>query len=140
MKTAQHYAKILDRVKNFDIDSIAEKDIIDIICDFGLSHDDRNLYGAYEEHMNSPHDLGLWQKPDQLAPLIKYLVGEKRTIKSFLEVGTYKASTFLILREFLLLKNNNLFSMTIDPSRQISEQFISFFNINYKQSNIHNMI
>ena len=139
MKTVQDYAKILDKVKNFDTDSITELDIIDTICDFGLSYDDRNLYGTYEGHMNNPRDLGLWQKPDQLASLIKYLLDKNHTIDSFLEVGTYKASTFLILREFLLLKNNNLFSMTIDPSKQVSEEFISFFNINYKQSSIHDL-
>ena len=139
MKTIQDYANILDRVKDYNIDSITEKNIIDTICDFGLSYDNRNLYGAYEGHMNNPHDLGLWQKPDQLAPLIKFLLNENRTIGSLLEVGTYKASTFLILREFLSLKNNNLLSMTIDPNKQISEEFINFFNINYKQSSIHDL-
>ena len=139
MKTMQDYAKILDKVKNFDTDSITELDIIDIICDFGLSYDNRNLYGIYEGHMNNPHDLGLWQKPDQLAPLIKFLLNENHTIDSFLEVGTYKASTFLILREFLLLKNNNLLSMTIDTSKQVSDEFIKFFNINYRQSSINNL-
>ena len=139
MKTVEDYNKQLGRIKGSKIAQIAEQDIIDIICGFGLSYDDRNLYGEYGACMNNPHDLGLWQKPDQLAPLIKFLLNENHTIDSFLEVGTYKASTFLILREFLSLKNNNLFSMTIDPNKQVSEEFISFFNINYKQSSIHDL-
>jgi len=47
MKTVQDYAKILDRVKNFDTDSITELDIIDIICDL----DCPTITGIFMEHM-----------------------------------------------------------------------------------------
>lgn len=137
MKEIKSYEDQLNKIKNYKIDSICENDILDIICGFGLAYDDRQLYGGYDGCMNSPGEIGLWQRPDQLSPLIKHLLGEEYKIDSFLEVGTYKASTFLILREFLLLKNKDMFSLTLDPNQVITNEFISHFNINYKKSNIH---
>ena len=138
MKTINDYQIILDNIKKLDVDSVSEIDIVNIICDFGLTFDDRSLYGAYQDCMNKPEELGLWQKPDQLAPLIKYLL-DNCLIDSFLEVGTYKASTFLVIREFLYLKNKNLQSITIDPHKLITDEFINHFNINYHKTNIMNL-
>jgi len=135
MKTINDYQIILDNIKKLDLYSVSEIDIENIICHFGLTFDNRALYGAYQHCMNKPEELGLWQKPDQLAPLIKYLLNHC-SINSFLEVGTYKASTFLILREFLLLKNKNLQSLTIDPYRLISDEFVNNFSINYQMADI----
>jgi hypothetical protein len=135
MKEISDYEAILNKIKNYDFNSISETDIFKIICDFGLSFDNRGVYGKYELYMNKPGELGMWQRPDQLAPLIKYLLKECE-ISSFLEVGTYKASTFLILREFLYLKNKNLKSLTIDPVQSISNDFIKSFNINYQTAQI----
>lgn len=138
MKTINDYQRILDDIKKLDDNSVSEIDIVNIICHFGLTFDNRALYGAYHSCMNKREELGLWQKPDQLAPLIKYLLSHC-SINSFLEVGTYKASTFLILREFLLLKNKNLKSLTIDPHRLISDEFVNNFSINYKMVDINSI-
>lgn len=138
MKTINDYQIILDNIKKLDVDSLSEIDIENIICHFGLTFDNRSLYGAYHGCMNKPEELGLWQKPDQLAPLIKYLLNHC-SINSFLEVGTYKASTFLILREFLYLKNKNLQSLTIDPHKLISDGFVNNFNINYQMADINSI-
>jgi hypothetical protein len=135
MKTINDYQIALGNIKKLDIDSISEIDIENAICGFGLTFDNRELYGVYQNCMNKPEELGLWQKPDQLAPLIKYLLANC-LINSFLEVGTYKASTFLVLREFLYLKNKNLRSLTIDPHKLISDEFVNNFSINYQMADI----
>lgn len=138
MKTINDYQGILDKVKKLDADSVSEIDIINIICDFGLKFDNRRIYAKYEPYMNKDEEVGLWQRPDELAPLIKHLLRECN-IDSFLEVGTFKASTFLIIREFLRLKNKNLKSLTIDPNRFVLDDFINHFNINYRMTDINSI-
>lgn len=138
MKTINDYEHVLNSIKNLDIKTLQKEHIINSICNFGLTYDSRDLYGEYQNCMNEPEELGLWQRPEQLSSLIKHLL-DHCDINSFLEVGTYKSSTFLILREFLSLKNKNLKATTIDPRKSVSDEILSHFEINYKQIGIDNI-
>lgn len=126
------YKQALQNISNIKLD---KQSIINCICSFGLNHDTRPIYGSYVKYMNSANDLGLWQKPEELSECILYLLNNLN-INSFLEIGTYKASTFLILREFLLSKNCNLISKTIDPKCYCNKKILDEFNINYEQADI----
>jgi len=135
MKTVYSYENVLNLIKSLKFETIANSDIIDLICSFGLNFDSRDIYGEYKNCMNKPEELGLWQRPKQLSSLIKHLL-DHCDINSFLEVGTFKSSTFLILREFLSLKNKNLKAVTIDPGKFVSDEILNHFKINYKQIGI----
>jgi len=136
MKDIHYYERVLASIRNLNVENITQQQIINSICDFGLTYDSRSLYSEYDKCMNNVDELGLWQRPEQLSLVIKYLI-DNCNIRSFLEIGTNKASTFLILREYLLLKNQNLKSLTIDPFQLISNEIIKFFKINYEKNNIN---
>lgn len=121
MKDIYYYKNLLTKISNIELNNLNKNIVTKYICDFGLVNDGRPLYGEYTCYMNSPNDeLSLWQRPNQLTDVIQYLLN--LNINSFLEVGTYKAATFLIFREFLKLKNKNLMSLTIDPNQFVNDE------------------
>jgi hypothetical protein len=130
------YKEVLYKISKLNL--FDKQSIIDCICEFGLAYDRRPLYDNYFSCMNLPNELGLWQRPEQLSECILYLLNHC-DINSFLEIGTYKASTFLVLREFLLSKNPNLFSKTIDPVCLLDTKMLNEFNINYQQTDVSNI-
>lgn len=132
MKTLKDFQLVLEEISQINIETLTEEQVRDLICKFGLRYENREIYGKYKIYMNEEEEVGLWQRPEQLAQLIYFLL-KKCDIKSFLEIGTYKASTFLVIREFLKKKNKDLVSLTIDPNKWVSDDFINFFKINYKQ-------
>lgn len=130
---------ILEEINTIDINYITESKIIDIICRFGLFYDKTPIYGVYTKCMNKPSDLmGLWQKPKELAMCILYLINNCE-INSFLEIGTFKASTFLILKHFLTKKNTDLISKTIDVYQHIDKSIFEFFDINFELTSIEHI-
>jgi hypothetical protein len=134
MKTKETYRDALHKIKSYKIEEVSQKLIIDSICEFGLVFDNRDIYGDYKKYMNSNGELGLWQRPIQLSECILYLLKNCSKINSFLEIGTHKALTFLIFREFLFLQNPDLESLTIDPIKFVSDDFLKFFSINYQNT------
>lgn len=134
MKDINFYKNVLNKISNFDLNKLTTDDVIKIICEFGLVRDSKPLYREYTCYMNTADELGLWQRPNQLAITIEHLL--KLNIESFLEVGTYKAATFLILKEFLKLKNKNLRCLTIDIYNRFTEEYLKELNIEFKQCEI----
>lgn len=126
------YKQALQQISKIKLN---KESIISCICNFGLKYDSRAIYDEYSIYMNNPYEIGLWQRPEQLSECILYLINNCQ-INSFLEIGTNTGGTFLILREFLLSKNSNLVSKTIDPSVRIDKIILDEFNINYEKIDI----
>lgn len=141
----QDYQQIIAYIQSLDYNKLSTKHIEDIICSFGLNPDTR--FPAYFDRYGIPNyyaqcfhsgELMLWQKPNELSRAIYHLIS-KYTIESFLEIGTYKAATFIVMREFLKLKNTNLISMSIDPYADINPEILNVFDINLKKITIDNV-
>lgn len=144
-QTLQTYQEIVNHIKSLDYQNLSVQIIEDIICNFGLNPDPR--YPNYFDRYGVPNyytkcfcdgELMLWQKPNELSRTIYHLI-TKYTIDSFLEIGTYKAATFLVMREFLKIKNPNLISMTIDPYARIHPNVLSTFDIHLKRNTINDI-
>lgn len=135
------YKRINDclfKIKNSNLKDINEQFIIDCICEYGLVYDDRNLYEPYGDYMVDPNEeTGLWQRPNQLANAILYILD--LNINSYLEVGAYKCGTFLLMREFLKLKNPNLKSTAIDIKLHIRYDFIKYYGIDFQLKNTYKL-
>ena len=86
--------------------------IAEIIRTIGLSFDPRNLYGEDNVYMNHSR-WGLWQCPEQLAPLLVKLSDFE--INSWCEIGTFKGWTTTFVTAYLKRFNPQLSTITIDP-------------------------
>jgi hypothetical protein len=144
-KQIKDYLYNISTIRSLDINQLSIDQIERSICDFGLfpaqGHkpyfDKDNIIDFYRDCIiDGP--LSLWQKPNELSKTIHHILNNY-TINSFLEIGTHRGGTFLILREFLKLKNPNLVSLTIDPYTNISQEVLQQFNINYSKITIDNI-
>ena len=127
----------IKKIQSLKNTNITLDTIIDIVCQYGLRHDPRKVYGQYQKCETDSVDKGLWQRPNQIAEYIKLLL--KFNIKSHLDIGTNNGDTYLIIREFLKLNNPMLFSKTIDVRKLFSTEYQNQFNINFEQCSIFNI-
>lgn len=90
-------------------------EIEEIICDFGLVFHDYDIYGEFTRYMNNDRmELGVYQTPRQFAPCIVELL--KHKIDSYIEIGLFSGGSYLIMTEFLKLKNPSVITVGVDIS------------------------
>ena len=102
--------KLINDVAALDIKKVTRKQILNVITDFGIVHEDRAPYGEWNRFMVK--DLGIYQTPGQLADAVKELL--KHKIESYLELGVYHGGNFLFLSSILKAKNPKCECIGID--------------------------
>lgn len=97
--------KILrDKISELNPNTITVQDIEDVICEFGLVHDKGCDYGEFQKYMlDKVIDLGVYQTPRQFAECIYDVL--QLNIITYLEIGIFNGGSYLLMTEFLKLKN-----------------------------------
>ena len=102
-----------ESIQKLNVNTISVKDIEDIICQFGLVHDKGCDYGEFKKYMVAQRvDLGVYQTPRQFAECIYDLL--QLDINSYFEIGLFNGGSYLIMTEFLKLKNPNVKCIGVD--------------------------
>lgn len=107
--------KLLEGISKFNVNNISDKDIINIVCEYGLCVEDRDGYGEWNKFMiKNRYEEAMFQTPKQIADTILELLNHN--INSYAEVGIFKGGSYLLITEMLKLKNPKLESIGIDIS------------------------
>ena len=110
---------LIKEISELDIQTLTEEDIIRVVCNYGLVHDVGCDYGEWTQYMvEGWHVSGIYQTPRQIAQCIKELL--KHEINSYLEIGIFQGGSYLLMTNFLKLKNPNVKCIGVD----ISEQYL----------------
>lgn len=104
-----------------------ENMILDLGLNFERSHE---MPRYFEKHLGT--GLYIWQYPNQLAKLSKYLYGQK--ISSYLEIGCRFGGTFVFINELLKISNNvQSYACDIIDKSRILEEYELFHDFQYIQ-------
>jgi len=105
--------KLISAISELNLSTITDKDIIDIVCEYGLCPEHVPSYGEWNEYIvENREEGGMFQTPKQIADTILELL--KHDINTYAEVGIFKGGTHLLMTKILELKNPNLKSVGID--------------------------
>ncbi len=105
--------RVLNVLDSAELGTLRDSRIVaDLIRTVGLSYDPRGIYGDDNHYMN-PTRWGLWQCPEQLAPLLVEL--SHHEVSSWCEIGTFKGWTTTFITAYLRRFVPDLRSVTIDP-------------------------
>jgi hypothetical protein len=121
--------RLLDRINGLSLSTISEKEIIDMVCEYGLCVEDRDGYGEWNKYMiKSRNEEGIFQTPKQISDALLELL--KHNIKSYAEIGIFKGGSYLLISNILKLKNPNLESIGIDiQDRHLTEDIKKYINL-----------
>lgn len=98
-------------------DEVTIEEIERVICDFGLVYDRNCEYGEFSKFMVSDRlDLAVYQTPRQFASAIHELL--KYKLNSYIEIGIFSGGSYLIMCEFLRLRNPGIRTVGVDISTQ----------------------
>lgn len=98
-------------------DAVTIEEIERVICDFGLVYDRNCDYGKFSKFMVSDRlDLAVYQTPRQFAGAIHELL--KYKLNSYIEIGIFSGGSYLIMCEFLRLRNPGIRTVGVDISTQ----------------------
>ena len=102
-----------------------------VISHIGLCHDPRGelVYGEDIRFMRED-ESGMWQITNQINSLLKLL--KYHEIRSFLDIGTFRGYTFLLLDSFLKACNPACKNLSIDPFPMIDPGLQECFNLQYR--------
>ena len=121
--------RLKESVAALDPHSITVEEIERIICDFGLVNWlPSDVYGEYERYMCADRmELAVYQTPRQFAKCIYELL--RYRIDSYIEIGLFGGGSYLIMTEFLRLKNPNIRTVGVDISTQYMQpEVIPYIN------------
>ena len=108
---------LIKEISQLNPNTLTEEDIIRVMCNYGLVHDTQWDVGEWNkfkvENWNIP---GIYQTPGQIAPCISNLL--KHEINSYLEIGIFQGGSYLLMSNFLKLKNPNVKCIGVDISKQ----------------------
>jgi hypothetical protein len=114
--------KLISEIAKLDPENITKDQIIDVACQFGLVNDSGS-YGIYSQYMNKTRrETGIYQQPNQIADVILELL--KHKIESYVEIGVFQGGNFLLVTEFLKLKNPKLVCFGIDITDSYMEDYV----------------
>ena len=112
--------QLIKEISELNINTLTEEDIIGIVCRYGLVADPGWDCGKWTEYkVKDWYTPGIYQTPEQIAQCIMELL--KYDINSYLEIGIYQGGSYLLMTNFLKLKNPNIICIGTD----ISEQFMN---------------
>ena len=101
---------LIESVSKLDLDKITDKDIIDIVCNYGLCVEDRDAYGEWNKYMvYNRQEESMFQTPKQIADAMLELL--KHDINTFAEVGVFKGGSHILIDNILKSKNPKLESV-----------------------------
>ena len=120
---------LIENISKLDLKSINDKDIIKLVCDYGLCVEDRDAYGEWNQFMiRNRHEEAMFQTPKQIADAILELL--KHDINTYAEIGIFKGGSHLLIKNILELKNPNLKSVGIDiQDRHLTEDIKNHINL-----------
>lgn len=98
--------------------TVTIEEIERVICDFGLVYwPPANNYGEWAAYMCEDRlDLAVYQTPRQFAGAIHELL--KYKLNSYIEIGIFSGGSYLIMCEFLRLRNPGIRTVGVDISTQ----------------------
>ena len=120
---------LIESVSKLDLDKITDKDIIDIVCNYGLCVEDRDAYGEWNKYMvYNRQEESMFQTPKQIADAMLELL--KHDINTFAEVGVFKGGSHILIDNILKSKNPKLESVGIDiQDRSLTEDIKKYINL-----------
>lgn len=109
--------KLITDIASLNTNTLTEEEIIKVICDYGLVNDPGWDVGEWNKYMMKDRNLpGIYQTPKQIAECILELF--KHEINSYLEIGIFQGGSYLLMTNFLKLKNPNIKCTGVDISDQ----------------------
>jgi len=120
---------LVENISKLDLNTIKDKDIIKLVCDYGLCPEYRPSYGEWNQYIvENMNEEGMFQTPKQIADAILELL--KYDINTYAEVGIFKGGTHILMNSFLKLKNPNLKSIGIDiQDKRLTEDIKPYINL-----------
>ena len=120
---------LVENISKLNLNSITDKDIIKLVCDYGLCVEDRDAYGEWNQYMiRNRNEEAMFQTPKQIADAILELL--KHDINTYAEIGIFKGGSHLLIKNILKLKNPNLESIGIDiQDRHLTEDIKNYINL-----------
>ena len=120
---------LIESVSKLDLDKITDKDIIDIVCNYGLCVEDRDAYGEWNKYMvYNRQEESMFQTPKQIADAMLELL--KHDITTFAEIGVFKGGSHILIDNLLKSKNPKLESIGIDiQDRSLTEDIKKYINL-----------
>lgn len=120
---------LIESISKLDINSIKDKDIIDLVCNYGLCVEDRDAYGEWNQYMiYNRKEEAMFQTPKQIADAILELL--KHDINTYAEIGVFKGGSHLLISNILKLKNPQLESIGIDiQDKHMTEDIKKYLNL-----------
>ena len=120
---------LIESVSKLDLDKITDKDIIDIVCNYGLCVEDRDAYGEWNKYMvYNRQEESMFQTPKQIADAMLELL--KHDITTFAEIGVFKGGSHILIDNLLKSKNPKLESVGIDiQDKSLTEDIKKYINL-----------
>lgn len=109
--------QLIKDISKLNVATLTEGDIIKVICNYGLVYDPGCDYGEWNGCMVERWGIpGIYQTPKQIAECIMELL--KHDIKTYLEIGIFHGGSYLLMTNFLKLKNPDVMCIGVDISEQ----------------------
>lgn len=118
--------KLVNEISELGL-SITEDDIIRLVCEYGLSVEDRDGYGEWNKYVVKNTEESMFQTPKQIAEAVLELL--KHNINTYCEVGVWKGGTHILIDNILKLKNPNLKSIAIDIQNKLTPSAEKYINL-----------
>jgi hypothetical protein len=133
--------KLINEIAKLNINTLTEEDIIRITCDYGLVYDPEWDCGEQTKYKVEGWNIpGIYQTPEQIAPCIMELL--RHDIKTYLEIGIFQGGSYLLITNFLKLKNPDITCIAVDISDKYMsaevKPYISEYNIG-TSNDFHNV-
>jgi hypothetical protein len=123
---------MLDREINLIRNTPLKKMDEQFIAELGLN--DEILWEQPREYSNYfGRGLHIWQYPNQISPFIRHVGNE--FVHTYMEIGTHKGGTFILMTEILAKINPNIISIACDiiPMGPILQEYRKYRNFIYFQ-------
>jgi hypothetical protein len=121
---------LIKEIAQLNINTLTEEDIIRVTCNYGLVYDPHWDCGEWDKYKVENWTIpGIYQTPRQIAECIMELL--KYDINTYLEVGIFQGGSYLLITNFLKLKNPNIKCIGIDISREYMPKDVEPYIDNY---------